>query len=140
MANYAQYDPSKVSVILGVAPVRGFADGEMVTVEYSEDKRSVHIGTDGRGRHIKSKNRSGTVTVRLADYSPSNATITTLDLVDEPFPITIIDKRSNGDLFFASSCALKKIPNLAKGDSPAMNEYVFNFVSGTVTHMGAKEA
>lgn len=139
MADYKQYDPKSVSVILGVVPIRGFADDTMVTVSFDEPKRSKHIGVDGEGRHIKNGDRSGTVTVHLADYSPSNATITGLDALDEPFPITIVDKKSNGDLFFAGSCALQEEPDFVKGKEAQNNEYVFQFIKGNAARMGAKE-
>lgn len=139
MTDYKQYDPKSVSVVLGVSTLRGFADDMMVEVTFSEDKRSKHVGADGEGRHVKNGDRSGTVTVHLADYSPSNATITTLDLIDEPFTITIVDKKSNGDLFVAGSCALAKEPDFKKGKESQMNDYVFNFIKGKAARMGAKE-
>jgi len=139
MTDYKQYDPSKVMLILGTFPIRGFADGDMIVAEYTEDKRTMHVGTDGEGRHVKQLNRSGTITIRLADYTPSNAVIAGLDLLDEPFPITVVDKASNGDLFFAASCTLRKEPPFAKGKEAKENEYVFQFVNGALTHMGAIE-
>lgn len=137
--SYAQYSPKEVSIVIGTVPARGFADGEMVTVEYEEDDRSLAIGTDGEGRHIKNLHRGGTVTIRLFAFSPTNALITALDAIDVPFPITVVDKKSNGDLFFASSCALRKTPNLVKGKEESVNEFIFQFTKGKITHAGAKE-
>ena len=138
MADYKQYDPTKVSVLIGASAARAFADGEMVTVEFSTDKRTKHIGTDGEGRHIKSADKSGTVTVRLASYSPTNLAILALDALDGPFPITLTDKSSNADLFFAASCTLSKIPNMVKGAEESVNEYIFNFIKGEIVHSGAE--
>lgn len=137
--SFKQYDPTKVSVSVGAVLARAFADGEMVTVEFAEDKRTKHIGTDGQGRHILNMDRSGTVTLRLASYSPTNAEIIALDLLDQPFPITVTDKSSNADLFFADSCTLTKVPNLVKGAEESPNEYVFQFINGTIVHSGAEE-
>jgi hypothetical protein len=137
---FSQFDPKKTTVIVGTAAMRAFADGEMINVEFTVDKRSKHIGTDGEGRHIKSADASGVATIRLADYSPSNAVLNTIDLADEPVPITMTDKSSTADLFFAESCMLVKVPNMVKGAGAVMHEWQFQFINGTVTHTGAIES
>lgn len=134
-----QYDPKKVSVSVGGVPVSGFADGDMVTVEFTVDKRSMHVGTDGNGRHIKSADESGTVTVRLASYSPSNAALFALDLADEPHPIAVTDKSSSADLFFSESCTLRKVPNMVKGAEETPLEWIYQFTKGEIVHSGAEE-
>jgi hypothetical protein len=136
---FLQYDPTKVTVTVGPVAMGGWADGEMITVEYSTDERSKHIGTGGEGRHIRSADKSGTIMIRLADYSPSNAVLQTVNAVDEPVPITVTDKTSNADLFFAESCALVKVPNMVKGAEASINEWTFQFISGTIAHTGAQE-
>ena len=137
--NYKPYDPNKVSVILGVIPARGFADGEMINVEFAEDDNTTYIGTDGDGRHIQSQNKSGTVTVRLHDYSETNPLLVVMNSIGEAFPITIVDKSSNADLFFAASCKVKKTPNFTKGKEGVTNEWVFNFINGKIIHSGGKK-
>jgi hypothetical protein len=136
---FLQYDPLKVTVTVSGIPMTGWADGEMITVEDAVDKRSKHIGTGGEGRHIKSADKSGTITIRLSDYSPSNAALNTIDEVDEPVPITVTDKTSNADLFFADSCALVKLPNMVKGAETSINEWAFQYITRTLAHTGAKE-
>jgi hypothetical protein len=137
---FLQYDPTKVTVTVGGAPMSAFADGEMVTVEFTNDFRTKHIGTDGQGRHVKTADRSGTVTIRLSDYSPSNGVLTLVDLADVPVPITVTDKTSDADLFFAESCTLVKMPNMVKGKEAGENEWSFQFIRGTLAHTGAGEA
>jgi len=135
---FKQYDPKKVSVSVGGVPVRAFADGSMVQQEYSVDKRSLHIGTDGNGRHIKSADESGTITVRISSYSPSNPLLLALDAADEPFPIAVTDTSSNADLFFAESCTLRKIPNFEKADTEVPLEWIFQYTKGETVHSGAE--
>lgn len=137
-AEYKQWDPTKCIINVGGATGRAFADGEMITVEFAEDKRNMHVGADGHARHGKSANRSGTVTIRLASYSPTNAVFYALDEADVPFPITMVDKASNGDSFFAKSCMLRKMPNMVKGQEEAAREYVFQFTNGRVVPAGAE--
>lgn len=138
MTVFKQYDPAKVSISVGGVPLSAFADGTMVTVEYSADKRTKHIGTDGQGRLIRTRDLSGTVTIRLASYSPSNGALLALDAADEPHPITIADKSSSADLFFAATCGLQKIPNMEKADTEVPLEWTYLFINGEIVHSGAE--
>jgi len=134
-----QYDPTKVSVVMGGVPLRGFADGDMVSIEYTNDQRSVHVGTQGEGRHIKSNDLSGTATVRLADYSPSNDALMLIHRADTPLPLVVTDKSTNAGLFFAASAMVQRVPNMVKGSEASMNEWVLEFVKGEINHSGAKD-
>lgn len=137
---FTQYDPSKVSIIIGGFTMRATADGDMVEVEFESDEYSKHIGTMGEGRHIKNLDRSGTVTVRLADYSPSHGVLQALRKAGQPFPIMVRDKSTGSDMFFADSCTLRKGPNFAKGKEAKESDYVFQFISGEVIMAGADES
>jgi len=134
-----QYSPDKVIVLVGGARVRAFADGSMVTVARAEDNRSIHVGTDGKTRHIKSLNDSGTVSLKLADYSPSNAAIQLLNDLDVPFPIAIIDKTSKGDLFTTVDAMVQREPDFEKGKEAADNEWTFQYGAGIKKLGGAIE-
>jgi hypothetical protein len=136
---FSQYDPLKVTCTVSGVPIRGWADGEMIVVEDTVDKRSKHIGTGGEGRHIKSADKSGTITIRLADYSPSNAVLLAVDEVDEPVTITVTDKSMNADLFAADSCTLVKVPNMTKGAETSINEWAFQYITRKLIHSGAEE-
>lgn len=136
---YKQYDPGKVAVSIGAYVAKGLAEGEFVTVEYAEDRRSMQISTDGYGRHIKNLNNSGTVTLRLNDYSPTNDELMALEITDTPFVINIVDKTSSAGFFFAPSCMIARVPNLVRGKEGSVVEWVFNFTTGTITQSGAQE-
>lgn len=134
-----QYDPTKVSVVMGGIPLRGFADGDMITIEYTNDQRSVHVGTQGEGRHVKSNDLSGAATVRLADYSPSNDALMLIHRGDIPLPLVVTDKTTNAGLFFAASAMVQKVPAMVKSNEASMNEWVLEFVKGEINHSGAKD-
>jgi hypothetical protein len=140
---FVQYDPKKVTMAVGPAgsaiTVRGFADGEMINIDYAEDNRSMHIGTIGEGRHIKNQNLSGTCSFKLADYSPTNTAFQAFHVGDIECQITITDKTSNGSGFFAASCMVRKVPALARGKEATEPEWIFQFVNGSINHAGAKE-
>ncbi len=133
-----QYDPKKVSVVFG-STLRGFADGTMITVDYTVDQRSMHIGATGDGRHVKSADESGTITVRLADYSPSNGVLQGIHFADIPIPFIITDKSSKGATFFTKSAMIQKVPAFERGADPSINEWMIQFTKGTTAHAGAKD-
>jgi len=138
MSNYKPFDPLKCSVIVGTHKARAFSDDQMVMAEFTSDWGDIFMSTDGEGRHVESADRSGTVTISLATNSPSNAVFMALIALNEPVPITITDKSSNADLFFAGSCKIKTFPPMDKKKGNAVNEYVWKFPKGTIFHSGAE--
>lgn len=68
----ATYDPQLVIVTWGSSIVSGYADGEMVNVEYDEDAFTVKTGTQGDTVHIRSANLNGKATINLQQSSPLN--------------------------------------------------------------------
>jgi hypothetical protein len=140
MADKALYNPLKVSVIIGGVPVSGWADGDMVIAAYDADHTTKHVGNGGEGRLIETNDRSGTLTVRLSDYSQVNGAMSVIDQAGLPVPIIVTDKTSVGDLFTTSAAKLQKTPDLRKSNEAVMNEWVFVFIKGTIIHSGAKDA
>ncbi len=134
------FDPTKVPVIIGGVPIKGWADGDMCIAEYDAVQTTKHVGTGGEGRLVDSKDRSGKFTARVADYAAVNLALSAIDAANLPVPIIVNDKTSVADLFFTSAAKLEKTPALKKGAEPAMNEWVFIFVSGKINHSGANDA
>ena len=135
----AVFDPAKVNIIVGVDTVTGIADGTMIEVEYVNDNRSMHIGTQGEGRHIESKDRSAIITIRLADYSASNDAFQLLGVAGVPVPIIVRDKTTKLGLAFAESCTVQKVPVWGKGDTTTINEWPFNAIRTNIVHSGDKD-
>ena len=77
------YDPKQVSVIIGSQPMRGFAEGDFVSVERNEDSWTLLVGADGESTRSKNANRSGKVTITLLASSSSNDYLTQLALADD---------------------------------------------------------
>jgi hypothetical protein len=133
------YDPTKVSVSVNSVGITGFSDGDMFMAELTTDKITGHIGTGGEGRFIESKDRSGTCTIRLADYNNANAALTAIDTAGVPVAITVTDKTSNADLFFTEAAMVQKTPNFEKGAEAKTVEWVFQFLRASIIHSGAAE-
>jgi hypothetical protein len=136
---FLTYDPKKVIMTVGTIVVRGFADGEMINISYSEDRRTMHIGSSGEGRHIQGANLSGVCSFKLADYSPTNSAFQVLDDAGSEVAITIVDKTSDGAGFFAASCVVAKSPDWIRGKEAVEPEWKFNFIKGAIKHAGAIE-
>ena len=140
MSEYSQYDPDKVILLVGGHRVRAFGESKMVTVEYTSDRRGLRESVDGPARHVEYKSKTGTVTVPLSDYSPSNGVFQIADDGKLIVPIVIKDQSSKGSLFVTQSAMVQKNPAFDRGKDPEDNEWIFQFTNGKIVHTGAKDA
>ncbi len=81
-----EYDSASVFVVVGVVPLSGFAPDSKVTIARNEDAFTLQVGSDGEAARSKSNNKSGRMTIRLLQTSPSNDVLSTLALADEVTP------------------------------------------------------
>lgn len=77
------YDPKQCLIIIGGVPMSGFADGTFVSVERSSDTFTKVSGADGIVSRAKTNDRSGTLTLTLAQTSPSNDVLSGFQIADE---------------------------------------------------------
>lgn len=143
MSEYTSYNPQKVTVqcvhpVMGPHKVRAFGDDTMVDAGFNTDFGSVFVSTDGEARHVESADRSGTITIPIADYSPSNEYFMGVYASGEPMAVTVTDKSSKADLFFAGSVKLRTMPNMMKKRDNNVNEYVWNFTNGKMVRTGSE--
>lgn len=109
------YDPKQVSVIFGGVPLSGFADGTFINVERDNDTFSKTSGSDGIVSRAKSNDRSGTMTITLAQTSPSNDVLEAVALLDEKtntgiVPVLVQDKSGRSKHFSALAWIRKSAP------------------------------
>jgi hypothetical protein len=76
------YNPKKISLIVGVRAISGFADGTFVEVDYDEDAFTKKGGADGQVTRVASANLSGSMTITLDQASDSNDYLSTLAIAD----------------------------------------------------------
>jgi hypothetical protein len=79
----ATYDASTVSVIVGSHIVKGIADGTFVSITRNSDTYTKKIGAAGEVARVKTSDRSGRMTITLAQTSPSNDYFSGLYIADE---------------------------------------------------------
>jgi len=143
MSDYGNYDPNKVTVqcvhpVAGAHKVRAFGDDTMVDAGFATDFGSMFVSTDGEARHVESADRSGDIVIPIASNSPSNIFFAAVIASKEPMSVTITDKSSKADLFFAGSVKLKGHPRMVKKKGNTVNEYTWNFTKGKMVFAGAE--
>lgn len=144
MSDYKAFTPAKVGVTFGLPGVpgakhrvRGFGESSMIKVAFDSDFGEVAKAVDGLNRHVDLMDRAGTIEVTLGQHSESNAIFSAMTALNVPVPVTITDKSSSADLFFAGSVKVRKMPDMEKGKSNTENVWVFQFTRGTMVHSGA---
>lgn len=104
---------------------------EGITVEYTDDKGVILTGADGRAMQTLRGSKSGTITVRLLQTSPTNGKLMTMynqqsssSLFWGKNTITIRNT-ATGDVTVATGCAFKKVPNLTYAEDGSTYEWAF---------------
>ena len=140
------YDPKQVAVLVSGVPMSGFADGTFISVERDEDAFSKVSGADGIVSRAKSNNSMGTLTLTLAQTSPSNDVLSALATLDELtnagiFPIIVKDN-SGRSIHFSSNAWVKKVPAAGYAKEVGNREWIFDladyspFIGGNSTFDG----
>jgi len=124
------YDPKLVVLTVGGVPISGYADGTFIVVERSNDMFSKVSGADGQVSRAKANDRSGTVTVTLAQTSPSNDALQAIAVLDEKSnqgvkPVSCKDI-SGRSTFFSAFVWIRKVPNAEFGKEITNREWVLD--------------
>lgn len=119
MSEVYTYSPEEYSVVVGGFRMSGFADGTFVSVAADEQRYNKHVGADGKVSRARTANRAGSITITLAQTSPSNDILSAFMLADETadagvVPIFIKDAKGT-TLHFAASAWVQRVPNDDRG-------------------------
>lgn len=142
MAQFHQYDPGQVVVNFKGIDLVAVMDGTFVNAERAEDAFSMQVGAGGDVTRVRSRNRSGAVTVTLQAASPANDLLSAVALDDELFgtgtgPLLVKDLFGN-TLIDADTAWIRKLPAVEFADDASGREWVFDcaelsmFVGGSV--------
>lgn len=131
------YDARQVTIGLGAALISGFATGTFVTVERNADTWTPYIGADGEQTRARSNDRSGKITIRLAQSSDSNALLASQAFADEFSGVgvtPVIVKDNSGTTICTSAKAyIQKPATVEFGKETSEREWVLqcdNLVMG----------
>lgn len=124
------YDPALVILTYGGIPIKGFADGTFIVVERSNDAFTKTSGADGRVSRAKSNDKSGTVTVTLAQTSSSNDVLAGFAKQDElsNTGVKVLNCKDVGgrSTHFSSAAWIRKVPNAEYGKEISNREWVLD--------------
>lgn len=127
---FTTYDPKNVAIIVGGIPIGGFADGDMVSIEFSEDSWEHMAGADGEEMRVRKNDSRAEMTITLLQSSESNSWLAGLQTADEltnnaAFPVLFKD--NNGQTLLAAESAwIKKTPTIVRGKGPQNVEWVLS--------------
>ena len=128
------YDPKKVFVSYGPAPLGDFAEGSFITCEPDQDDYTTKRGTDGRVDFVRNIGRTFTVRIRILQTSVFNDALSAarlLDLTSNTGPLPLIIKDLQGlSLQFFPQARIMGNPMLAYGDTAEAREWVFKCTNG----------
>jgi len=129
-ADVRTYDAAKVVLIIGGVPISGFADGTFSTAERTSDTYAMVSGADGIVSRAKTNDFTGSLTITLAQTSPSNSYLSGLAIVDENtgagvVPILCKDNSGNS-LYFSASGWIRKPATAEFGKEISDREWVFD--------------
>lgn len=135
----ATYAPKEVKVVVGIAPMIGFADGSFIDVEYNEEAFKPFTGADGYHARTKNANESGKITIKLSQTSPCNDILSVIHNVDREtgkgiVPIIIKDN-SGTTLVVGAECYIEKFPKIGYGKEIEAREWVF-YVANLKMNLG----
>lgn len=105
---------------------------EGITIDMAGDKNTMMIGADGEGMHSLHADKSGTITVRLLQTSPTNAKLQamydaqTLSSTLHGQNVIVIRNTASGDTHTARYCAFKRKPSISYAKDGKMIEWAFD--------------
>jgi hypothetical protein len=121
MHAYQEYSPDDYSVVFNAIPIEGFAEGDVIDVEYDTEGFSDEIGVDGHVIRYKSCDQRATVTFTLMATS-YNADLKSPNGIGVG-PLLIRD--TQGVTVFAGAQAwIQKMPKVTIGQKLANREWV----------------
>ncbi len=127
------YDSNQVSIMFAGRPISGgYADGEFVRVEFSNDGFTKVIGTDGEVTRSKSNDQSARVTISLMQSADANNILSALFNLDVltpngagVAPIYIRD-RSGLSLYEGESAWIVKMPDSSFDKGPTARQWLID--------------
>lgn len=131
------YDPKEHSIIFG-GPMSGFADDQMIEIEWDEDAFEDIVGVDGETTRSDNGNNNATAKIKLMQSSNSNDVLSALYNLDKltpggagVVPFTIKDGQGT-TLIVAGSAYVKKLPTVTRGKKAGPQEWTIRLVNPKV--------
>ena len=128
MGDFKNYDPSLVAVSFAGIPIQGYMDGTFVSIEREVETFTKHTGAGGDTTRVRSRNKSGTVTVTLQAASASNALLSAQHTLDELTGLgtgaLLVKNINSTETYEASNAWIEKPPTVEAADTASGREWV----------------
>lgn len=128
MPDFKTYDPALITMSFAGILVQGFAEGTMISAERNENSFEETAGSQGDVTRVRTRNRTGLVTITLQAESPTNDLLSTLLALDEstgagvgPLQITNLIGTTAVESTFAW---IKKPPTVEYGNEAGTREWI----------------
>lgn len=129
------YDPDQISLLVAGIPIKGFADGEFLTLEMEADAFSDVVGSDGEVTRSKTNDNRATATIKLMQSSDSNDLLSALYNTDLKAPngagvgAFLVRDRSGRSLYAATACWIMKAPDISLDRTATAREWVIRIAN-----------
>jgi hypothetical protein len=134
------FDFKRVSASVNGVPVKGFIDGDGISIEFDEDSWSMVTGADDTVTRTRSNKNTGKITMRLANSSDTNAVFDALAKLDKATGLGVLTiyifDALGGSTYVTNDAWSVKDPGKTMGVELGSMEWVFQFASITHSHKG----
>lgn len=134
------YDFNRVVASVNGVPVKGFVDGDGISIEFDEDSWSMVTGADGTVTRSRSNKDTGKITMRLANSSDSNSVFDALAKLDKATSLAVLTiyifDVLGGSTYVTNDAWIIKDPGKTMGVELGEMEWIFQFGSITHSHQG----
>lgn len=124
--------------ILGVAEVKGWADGDVLTVTWDADLHEYEVGATGEVQRSATNNRMAEARIRLQSTSNANAVLMALlraDQLSGHAPIPFLFRNPNtGERVAAVAAFIKKYPDMTAGQSAGSREWTLQLTAAEYSY------
>ena len=107
---------------------------EGITIEFTEDRGTMTIGSDGSGMHSLHAGKSGRMTVRLLKNSPTNSLLQSMydadcsDGSQYGQNTIVVSWLTQGDVTTGRGCGFARFPTNSYGKTGNMLDWTFNCI------------
>ncbi len=135
MADFHDYSPDEVDVLVAGVPITGWADGEFLTIEWTTDRFVSQVGTDGEVTRSRSGDYRATATIRLMQTSDSNDLLSALAASDRlarngaGVGAFLVKDNQGRSLYTAANCWVRRTPNPSFDREATEREWVIEIAN-----------
>ncbi|GEM_PF-5687349 len=123
--SYVPWNMEDIEIFYGVPPLK-IQGVEAVRAYHSNPQMRLVMSLTGKGVFVRNQNTSGIIEIDLLNGSASCAGIEALELTGIPFPMSVIDKATNGlGSATGTACHVVGTPMWNRHKFPGLFTYTF---------------